>query len=100
MSRLAGSSRLFVYGTLRAGQTAHEMLATATFLGHRTAPGFRVDTSGEYPTLVPDDGAAAGELYEVDDATLAAIDDYEGASYERFAISLDDGTTAIAYRRT
>lgn len=101
MAALAGSSRLFVYGTLRAGHVAHGMLQGARFLGSRGAPGFRLVDLGEYPAIVPGEGTVAGELYEVDDATLEAIDQYEGhpTLFERVAILLDDGTTALAYRR-
>lgn len=94
-------ARLFVYGTLRAGQVAHGMLAGAAFLGKRSAPGFKVLDLGDYPAIVPGDGEVPGELYEVDEATLVKIDEYEGAPtvFQRVAIVLDDGTTAQVYRR-
>ena len=101
MARMGVSHRLFVYGTLRAGQIAHGMLAGARFLGRRAAPGYRLVDLGDYPAIVPGEGSVPGELYEVDDETLAAIDRYEEhpTLFVRFAIVLDDGTTALAYRQ-
>lgn len=74
---------LFVYGTLMRGQPAHGLLAGQTFLGGAvTAPGHRLIDLGSYPGLIEvagSDSAVYGEVWEVDDARLAELDDYEGA---------------------
>ena len=93
--------RVFVYGTLLAGEPNHDLLAGARCLGPaRTAPAFDLYSFGPYPGLVREGGTAvAGELYEVDDATLARLDVLEGYPdlYDRGPIRLSDGTEAIAY---
>lgn len=94
--------RLFVYGTLRRGQPAHHLMGAARFLGAcRTTPAWRVLDLGEYPGLVPGDTAVAGELYEVDDETLATLDEYEGCPtlFVRVDVELDDGSVAQTYRK-
>ncbi|MFN3430105.1 MAG: gamma-glutamylcyclotransferase [Candidatus Sericytochromatia bacterium] len=93
--------RVFVYGTLLAGEPNHRVLAGARYLGPaRTEPVFELVSLGPYPALVPGGGVAVvGELYEVDDAGLARLDWLEGYPelYDREAIPLADGTRALAY---
>lgn len=93
--------RVFVYGTLLAGQPNHHVLAGARFLGPaRTLPAFELVSLGPYPALVPGGATAVvGEVYEVTDAGLARLDWLEGYPdlYDRQAIPLADGTRAIAY---
>lgn len=92
--------RVFVYGTLLAGEPNHYVLAGAAFLGPaRTAPGFELFDLGPFPALVPGGATAVdGELYEVDDAGLARLDRLEGYPdlYDRYHIPLAAGM-AIAY---
>lgn len=93
--------RLFVYGSLMRGQAEHRLLGAARALGGcRTAEGFALLDLGEYPALVEGEGSVAGELYEIDDATLARLDEYEDhpTLFERVVIALDDGSTAVTYR--
>lgn len=93
--------RLFVYGTLLAGEAAHGRLSGARFLGPvRTAPDYDLVDFGGYPALVPGgDSAVTGELYEVDDAMLQRLDAYESVPelYYRVRIRLAAGTLAEAY---
>lgn len=74
--------RIFVYGTLKRGCKNHRHLAGQTYVGEaRTAPGFRLCDLGSYPGMVPapaDHEGVAGELWDVDAATLACLDDFEG----------------------
>lgn len=93
--------RVFVYGTLLAGEPNHRVLAGARFSGPaRTLPAFELVSLGPYPAMVPGGATAVvGEVYEVDDAGLARLDWLEGYPdlYDRDVIDLADGTRAIAY---
>ncbi len=73
--------RVFVYGTLRRGFSNHGLLATSKFIGEAaTLRPYWMITTGPFPVLldhVPDDFgvpalAVVGEIYHVDDATVAA----------------------------
>ena len=90
---------LFVYGTLMRGGRYHEVLANARFCGEAcTPPCFALVDLGEYPALVPHgEKRVSGELFQVDDQTLAAIDEFEGDLYERRPIQLEGGVEAEAY---
>jgi gamma-glutamylcyclotransferase (GGCT)/AIG2-like uncharacterized protein YtfP len=78
--------RVFVYGSLKRGFENHGLLVTAAFAGKATtAAAFRM-MDGPYPVLreIATGGfRISGELYEVDDRTLEALDDLEGVA-ERF----------------
>lgn len=93
--------RLFIYGTLRRGEAAHGLLGDARFVGEAlTAPAYALFAFPDWPALVPGgDGAVAGEVYEVDAETLAALDAYEDCPdlYVRRPIRLADGSPAEAY---
>jgi gamma-glutamylcyclotransferase (GGCT)/AIG2-like uncharacterized protein YtfP len=94
------SRRVFVYGTLLAREPNHHVLGGAEFLGPaRTAPAFDLYSFGPYPGLVAGGQTrVVGELYAVDDETLARLDWLEGYPhlYDRVEIALEVGT-AIAY---
>ena len=73
---------LFLYGTLKRGQKSHHFLVGQEFLGTATTmPLYRLYALGWHPGMVldPDNGVeVTGELWAVDDATLAKLDVYEG----------------------
>lgn len=72
--------RVFVYGTLRAGELNASRLAGARHRGAaRTQPAFTLVDAGRYPAAL-DYGqtAIAGDLYDVDAATFADLDTLEG----------------------
>lgn len=74
--------RIFVYGTLKRGGSNHAHLAAHRFVAEaRTAPGFRLYELEGYPGMVADptdrDGVT-GELWEVDEAGIKPLDDFEG----------------------
>ena len=73
-------TRVFVYGTLLAGEPNHRLLARARLVTEaRTKPAFELRDLGSSPRLVRGGAhAVAGEVYEVDEATLAALDRLEG----------------------
>lgn len=86
---------LFVYGTLKRGAANHPWMAGQAYVGEaRTAPGYRLFGLGEYPGLVhwPEDrDGVAGELWSVDDACRARLDEFEGVAeglYRREKIPL------------
>lgn len=87
--------RVFVYGTLRRGASNHRRLAGAAWVGDGTVRGrlYRIDW---YPGLVLDDaaGEVRGEVHEVDAATLAALDAYEGSEYRRVRVAVVGGVAS------
>lgn len=94
-------TRLFVYGTLRARGSQHHRLAGARALGPaRTRPELTLLDLGWHPALVQrGHTAVVGELYEVDAALLAALDEFEGvpAWYQRVPLVLEDGVEVETY---
>jgi gamma-glutamylcyclotransferase (GGCT)/AIG2-like uncharacterized protein YtfP len=93
--------RVFVYGTLLAGEDNHRLLATATLVGEaRTKPAFELRDLGHFPGLVKGGTCSiTGEVYEVDAPTLARLDALEGHPrfYRRTRIALDDGAKVETY---
>ena len=84
--------RVFVYGTLKSGFGNHYLLKGCAFIGHAaTVPTYKMIENG-FPVVMPDpDGKPlAGEIYTVDDETLAQLDqlEREGSSYDRKLINV------------
>lgn len=98
-------ARLFIYGTLKRGDCRAPLLANAAFLGQAvTTQRYKLYTHGPYPALVEASAigqpglAIHGELYDVDDAILARLDEEEGVDeglYERRAIALHDREVGV-----
>ena len=92
---------LFVYGSLKRGGRHHDLLAGARFGGEAcTPPIYALVQIGDYPALVEGGSSQVhGEIYVVDEALLAALDDFEGHPdlYERRRIVLEGGVEAEAY---
>lgn len=69
---------LFVYGTLRKGEINHGLMGASRCLSSPAwVTGVLVDTGFGYPAMRPGDGLVCGEIYAVDDETLARIDELE-----------------------
>ena len=70
---------VFVYGTLLRGEVNHYLLSGAEPLGpHRTEPCYTLFHLGAYPGVAPGGGTAIhGEVYGVDGAGLARLDQLE-----------------------
>lgn len=85
-----GDLKLFVYGTLMRGEPNARHLQRAVFVGAaRTAPGYTLALVGPYPALLPGGSTAvSGEVYDVDEPTLRALDLFEGDGYRRGAVTL------------
>jgi gamma-glutamylcyclotransferase (GGCT)/AIG2-like uncharacterized protein YtfP len=92
---------LFVYGTLRSGGSQHARMRGAVSLGPaRTRPEMTLVDLGWHPAMSRGgDTAVTGELYAVDAALLAELDEFEEvpAWYRREPIVLDDGREAMTY---
>jgi gamma-glutamylcyclotransferase (GGCT)/AIG2-like uncharacterized protein YtfP len=82
--------RVFVYGTLKRGHSNNPLLAGSEFLGEGVTLSTYKMVATSFPTIMPDPSGrpVAGELYAVDDATLARLDqlEREGRSYDRVMI--------------
>lgn len=96
---MARGFELFAYGSLKRGFRHHELLAGAEFRGEvATAAGYHLVVLGEYPALADGgDGSVFGELYAVESALLARLDEFEGSEYERRDVRLASGGMAHAY---
>lgn len=96
-----GKKFLFVYGTLKRnyGNNAH-YLGKSTFIKAAALEGFRMFAHGKaFPGIFKTDGMyyrVYGEIFEVDDITMAATDRLEGVAggfYRR-----EEATTATGER--
>ncbi len=79
----ADLTELFVYGTLQGGGSNHGQLAGQRWVSAaRTSPVYRLYALDGYPGMVAsdrDDGLAVpGEIWAVDAACLARLDQFEG----------------------
>jgi gamma-glutamylaminecyclotransferase len=86
---------LFVYGTLKRGMSHHYRLAEQDFVGAvQTLPRYRLFACGWHPGLVEasqDGVAVCGELWRVDERTLAELDRFEGDElFERRPIAIEN----------
>ena len=92
---------VLVYGTLLQGEVNHHLLARARFVAEaRTEPCFELFDLGPFPAMsTGGETAVLGEIYAVDDATLARLDHLEGHPrlYQRTQIRLDGGQEVQTY---
>lgn len=93
--------RLFVYGSLLRGEENHGALLGARFVAEaRTVPRYSLVSLGPYPALVPGGSTAVvGEVYEVTEELLCALDEFEGVPehYLRVDVEIEGGEPAFAY---
>jgi gamma-glutamylcyclotransferase (GGCT)/AIG2-like uncharacterized protein YtfP len=81
-------NHLFVYGTLRRGfenKFARLLAERGRFIGDASVPG-RLFDLGPHPGARRADQPnqwIVGEIFQLDEAVLAALDEYEGPEYER-----------------
>jgi gamma-glutamylcyclotransferase (GGCT)/AIG2-like uncharacterized protein YtfP len=94
-------NRTFVYGTLLSGEPNHAQLGGARLLGPaRTESRYMLVSLGPYPALLEGGTTSVvGEVYEVDDDLLAALDRFEGRPhlYQRTLVQLVGGESAHGY---
>lgn len=85
--------RLFVYGTLRKGGLAADYLQGQKLLqqGLRLK-GFAMYDAGWYPFVVPAGPASLvmGDVYEVEESLMSALDAYEGEGYVQHLLEEED----------
>lgn len=88
---------LMVYGTLKQGGCNSRLMGNSKFIGTAVvAPGTTLYTNGAYPMMVEcaedaEGTGVEGEIYEVDEQTLATLDRFEGhpRHFKRTPIKLD-----------
>jgi len=83
------------------GELHHTSMGHARLVGKAaTQPAYELVQIDYYPAMIAGGSASVvGELYEVDDHTLAHLDELEEVPdyYERLPITLADGTEAYTY---
>jgi len=73
------SFRIFVYGTLMRGERAHHLLDSARYIGDYYLNDYAIYNLGSYPGIVYSEGdRVLGEVYEITEEMLPAMDRYEG----------------------
>ena len=94
---------VFVYGTLREDQSNHKLLGDADCYGTgRTRDNYAMYIAGRYPYVISTEARypIVGELYAVDDDTLAQLDKMEGHPryYNRREVAVDvEGIEYLAW---
>ena len=95
--------RAFVYGTLKNGYRNHRLLENSKFVGNGEIKGFALYDLGSFPAIVDSENPEEiilGELYEIDEPTLASLDhlESEGHLYKRRLVNVAvDGNELDAY---
>lgn len=94
------SVKLFVYGTLMAGESNHWWLKGAEFLGSDELENAQLFNIGAYPMLFHGDGIVVGELYQVSLQTMQLLDRLEGHPdyFQRDWVTLRSGSSALVYQ--
>lgn len=101
-----GKTILFFYGSLRRGGTNHFRVADQAFLGEAfTVPKYRLIELGHYKGMIRDDAtgiAIPGELWEVDELSLAMLDEFEGPDYPRRPVEIEghEGVQSYLWRES
>jgi len=92
-------TKVFVYGTLKRGQGNHSLLYGSSYLGEcHTPPAYSLHDLGYFPGMVRGGHTSIpGEVYEIDDDTLATMDVLEGFPwyYNREQIETPFGTAWV-----
>ena len=76
---------VFTYGTLLRGERNHHLISDRDFISEGYVKGFKMFNLGRYPGIEYGEGTVLGEIYLVDDKTLAELDylEEEGSLYLR-----------------
>ncbi|MBI4558309.1 MAG: gamma-glutamylcyclotransferase [Candidatus Hydrogenedentes bacterium] len=96
------AEQIFVYGTLMDASIQRRILGRTAEARPGTLHGYRktmvhVDGQG-FPNIEAAEGHAVnGLILSVDTMSLAALDAYEGAEYQRRQVLLADGKIAWVY---
>ena len=97
--------KVFVYGTLRVPEIRNRIVGREVLsISTNKLRDYKLSSVSEegqtYPIIIQDENSKEiieGEILEVSEKELEALDAYEGDLYIRRKISLEDGTTAWAY---
>lgn len=93
--------KVFVYGSLKRGFGNNVLLADSNLIDTTlTKDRFQMNSLGGFPGVVKSQkGFVSGELYEVNDTTLARLDQLEGNGrfYNREVVDLENGEEAWMY---
>lgn len=86
--------RIFVYGSLRHKQGNSHWMTNAQLLGDFSIDNYQLYSLGHYPGAVPGNGTVHGEVYRIDNATLAELDALRtrGGEYARQLIQTPYGS--------
>lgn len=76
---------VFTYGTLMRDERNHHLLQDEDYFSDGSIEGYYMFNLGRYPGILPGKGTILGELYLIDDETLAKLDilEEEGSLYSR-----------------
>ena len=90
---------VFVYGSLKRGETNHHWLEGASWQGEAELGGVVLHDLGPFPMAVIGEDIALGEVYAVEACGLARLDELEGYPrlYDRQELTLRDGRRAWVY---
>lgn len=72
------SNLLLVYGTLKKGFPNHRIIEGASYVGTGSIQDMAMYNLGHFPGIAPGKSSIHGEIYDIDDATLARCDTLEG----------------------
>lgn len=102
INRYFNSMPVFVYGTLMKNQSNHDdYLADSHYVGAATLSGYEIYDLGCYPGIVEGTGKVYGEVYDINENTLKAMDrlEGEGSLYIRKSVkvTLADGNYIDAW---
>lgn len=73
--------RVFVYGTLKNGESNSLLLWSSQYIGPEVIEGYRMYDLGVYPAIVKTDNKnemVGGEVWEISSGTMEVIDKMEG----------------------
>ena len=86
--------RIFVYGSLRRKQGNSHWMTNAQLLGQHSVADYQLYSLGHYPGAVPGKGTVHGEVYRVDAATMAELDELrtKAGEYARHLIQTPYGS--------
>jgi gamma-glutamylaminecyclotransferase len=98
---------IFVYGSLKRGFKQHDRhMKSARFIAatrtkdaaYELVAVLDPDATDHYPSMKKDGKLKIkGEVYEITDAALASLDEYEGTDYNRTTVALENGLESYVY---
>lgn len=94
---------VFVYGTLRRGQSNNRLLTDAQFISdYITGPDYTMHHNGFFPSVITGGKTRiVGEVWEVTDRIMSSLDELEGYPflYNRTRIETPWGKAWMYYRK-